>query len=271
MRAPIDVRGELRAFVAAARAMDRQAVVVLVLAAALAVLQFAIGDRDVYHDLFGGRLSPEWDGLWGWGWWFATQGVLGFVIPVLVLVVGFRQRPSEAGLGLGDVRFAGTLALFYLPLVIVGTWVLSARSDFQGSYPHYGLAAGDWSLFWTFEALFLFYWMGWEYLWRGFVLFGTHRALGTWAVLVQMVPFAAMHAHKPWPEALLSVVGGVALGALCLRARSFWIAVPIHWAQMFFLDLFCTLRVRSGTGTLPVVDGIGPGDFVEILRRVFGG
>lgn len=254
---------ELRAFRDAARSMDRQAVVVLVLAAALAILQFALGDRDVYDRLLGGRLSPMWDGLWSWGWWFAWQGVLGFVIPVLVLVVGFRNRPSEAGLGLGDWRFSGLLALLYLPLVVVGTWVLSSRPDFQGVYPHYGAAASDWRLFWAFEGLFLFYWFGWEYLWRGFVLFGTQRALGLWAVLVQMLPFAVMHAEKPWPEALLSIAGGIALGALCLRARSFWIAVPIHWAQMFFLDLFCTLRTRTGN------TGLGPGALVEMLRQVF--
>lgn len=258
----MNLRAELRAFRDAARSMDRQAVVVLVLAAVLAIGQFAIGDRDVYHRLFPAGVAPRWDGLASWAWWFGWQGLLGFVVPVLVLVVGFRQRPSEAGLGLGDWRFSGLLALLYLPLVVVGTWVLSARPDFLGMYPHLDDAATDWGVFWAYEALFLFYWIGWEYLWRGFVLFGTQRALGLWAVLVQMLPFAVMHASKPWPEALLSIVGGIALGALCLRARSFWIAVPIHWAQMFFLDLFVTLRSRTGNA------GLGPGALVEMLQHL---
>ncbi len=184
----MNVRQELRAFWSAARALDRQAVVVLVLAAVLAVLQYSLGDRDLYRSLLGGRLPEAWDGLMAWGWWFAVQGVLGFVIPVLVLLVGFRRRPSEIGLGLGDARFAGTLALLYLPLVAVGTWLLSSRPDFQSAYPHYGAATGSWRIFWAYEALFLFYWMGWEYLWRGFVLFGTARALGLYAILVQAVP-----------------------------------------------------------------------------------
>lgn len=256
------LRRELRAFLRAARALDRQSVTVLVLAAFLVVLQYAVGDRDVYRSLFGGRLVPAWDGLMSWGWWFAVQGVLGFAVPVLVLTVGFRRRPAEIGLGLGDARFAGTLAALYLPLVVVGTWVLSAGDGFQADYPHYGLAARDWSLFWAYEALYLFYWLGWEYLWRGFVLFGAAPALGVWTVLVQTIPFAALHAQKPWPEALLSVVGGVALGALCWRARSFWIAIPIHWTQMFFLDLFCSLRLRTG------VNGIGPGALLEILGKL---
>ena len=255
------LRRELRAFLDAARMLDRQTAVVLVAAGFLAVLQYAVGDRDVYRALFEGTFVPAWDGLFEWGWWFATQGVLGFVIPAAILVFGFRRTPAEAGFGAGDLRFAGTLALLYLPLVVIGTWVLSARGDFQLEYPHYAPAARDWGLFWAYEALFLFYWLGWEYLWRGFMLFGTARTFGLYAILVQTVPFAAMHADKPLPEALLSVVGGVALGALCWRARSFWIAVPIHSAQMLLLDLFCSLRLRTG------VNGLGFGALVEMLQK----
>ena len=88
--------------------------------------------------------------------------------------------------------------------------------------------------------------MGWEYLWRGFVLFGTAPTLGLYAIFVQALPFAALHVTKPWPEALLSIVGGIALGALVWRCRSFWIAVPIHAAQMMLLDFWSALRIRTG-------------------------
>jgi len=256
------LRRELRAFLDAAKTLDRQTVVVLTLAPILAILQYHLGDRSLGAQVVERwGLAPEWEGLMGWGWWFGMQGVLGFLIPVAVLKLGFRQPWSAMGLGAGDIRFAGTLALLYLPLVAVGTWVLSARPDFQANYPHYGPAAQDWELFWAYQALFLFYWMGWEYLWRGFTLFGTRHALGFWAVFVQMIPFAVMHASKPWPEALLSVVGGVALGALCWRAGAFWIAVPIHSAQMLLLDLFCTLRIRTGA------TGYG----LSSLLKAFGG
>ena len=234
---------------------------VLTLAPVLGILQYHLGDRDLGARVVARwNLSPAWAGLWGWGWWFAVQGVLGFLIPVAVLRGGFRQPWREMGLGGGDGRFATALALLYLPFVVAGTWVLSNRPDFQANYPHYGPAAQNWSLFWAYQALFLFYWMGWEYLWRGFVLFGSRRALGFWAVFVQTIPFAVMHAQKPWPEALLSVVGGLALGVLCWRAGAFWIAVPIHSAQMLLLDLFCTLRLRTGAS------GLG----WEALRKIFG-
>jgi hypothetical protein len=148
--------------------------------------------------------------------------------------------------------------------VAVGTWILSDGAAFQDQYPHYSPATRDWTLFLVYEALFLFYWLGWEYLWRGFLIFGTAHTLGLYAIFVQAVPFAALHVSKPWPEALLSVVGGIALGALVWRCRSFWIAVPIHAAQMMLLDLWCTLRVRTD------VSGIGPAAFGDLLSQLWG-
>ena len=118
-----------------------------------------------------------------------------------------------------------------------------------------------WLIRFLLEAFFLFYWVGWEYLWRGFVLFGTAPRFGLYAIIIQALPFAVLHFNKPFPEAMLSLVGGVALGGLVWRCRSFWIAVPIHAAQMMILDLWCSLRLRTGAR------GIG----LESLFETLGG
>ena len=236
----------LRASVGAMSPEARRAAVVLVAAVLLVLLHLQVGTRDVYRGLGNpfGTADPE---LGSWAWWFGTQGLLGFVVPALVLLAAFRWTPRQAGLGLGDWRLAGGLALAYLPLVAVGTWVLSDGAGFQMQYPHLFSARDSWATFAVYEALFLFYWVGWEYLWRGFVLFGTAPAVGApLAIVMQTVPFAILHAQKPPAEAYLSVLGGLALGALVWRCRSFWIAVPIHAAQMILLDLWCTLRFRTG-------------------------
>jgi len=246
---------------AAWRRLDRQTVAVLVLAASVVILQDAFGSRWLFRTVFGSAFEPQHVGLLSWGWWFAMQGLTGFMIPAAVLLLAFRRSPQEAGLGLGDVRFALIVAAAYLPLVVVGTWFLSASADFQVQYPHFQPATLDWSVFAVYEALFLFYWIGWEYLWRGFMLFGTRHTFGVYAVFIQAVPFALLHLDKPLPETVLSLLGGIALGALVWRCRSFWIAIPIHAAQMMFLDLWCTLRIRTG------VDGVGFGALVEL----FGG
>lgn len=252
---------EWRRLNAAMRGLDRQTAFVLTAAALLMIVQYALGDRGLFRDRLAPLFDAEWRGLLAWGWWFGIQGITGFVVPALSLIFLFRRRPAEIGLGLGDWKLAATLAALYLPLVALGTWFLSDGEAFQAEYPHYAGAAYDWRFFVIYEALFLFYWIGWEYLWRGFVLFGTAPTFGLYAILIQTVPFALLHIQKPLAEALLSVPGGIVLGALVWRCRSFWIAVPIHAAQMLILDFWCTLRLRTG------VSGIGPGAFFELLRE----
>jgi hypothetical protein len=254
------LRREGRAALEAARALDRQMVVVLAAAVALVLLQLQIGSRGFFWDHLADTLDSENRELGAWAWWFGLQGVTGFVLPVLILTLGFNRRPAEIGLGLGDWKLASALALLYTIPVVIGTWVLSDGAGFQAQYPHLAAAKTDWGLFLAYEALFLFYWIGWEYLWRGFVLFGTAPAFGVGAVVVQMVPFAILHADKPAAEAYLSILGGLALGALVWRCRSFWIAVPIHAFQMLALDLWCSLRARSGAS------GIGLDALAQALR-----
>ena len=250
----------LRAVLAGLSPETRRAAVVMLVAVVVVLLQVQLGTRRTYRALDNplGFADPE---LGAWAWWFGLQGLLGFVVPALLLVAAFRWRPARAGLGLGDWKLATTLAALYLPLVVVGTWVLSDGAGFRAQYPHYGAAALDWNTFLVYEALFLFYWVGWEYLWRGFVLFGTAPAVGApTAIVIQTVPFAILHADKPAAEAYLSILGGVALGALVWRCRSFWIAVPIHAAQMLALDFWSTLRTRSGA------EGVG----LDALAQALG-
>ncbi len=243
----------------------RRAALVLLAATALVLLQIQVGNRRFYQGTLDNPFGFEDPAFGGWAWWFGTQGVLGFVIPALILLAGFRWTPRQSGLGLGDWRLAGTLALLYLPLVGIGTWVLSDGAGFREQYPHFFGARSDWGVFLAYEALFLFYWVGWEYLWRGFVLFGTAPQFGApLAIVVQTVPFAILHAQKPAAEAYLSILGGLALGALVWRCRSFWIAVPIHWAQMAALDVWATLRFRTGT------TGVGLDALLDTLRGLGG-
>lgn len=256
------LREEWNQFIDIIKQLDRQTVFVMTLTGFLIVLQFSLGSRSFFRR----EIAPLWfdeslHALLAWGWWFSIQGVLGFVVPVLCLLFIFKRKPSEIGLGLGDWQLASLLASCYLVLVCIGTWVLSDSQSFQTHYPHHQPAAFDWGIFAIYELLFLFYWIGWEYLWRGFMIFGTRHTLGIYAIFVQAVPFAALHVSKPLPEALLSVIGGIALGALVWRCRSFWIAVPIHAAQMIILDFWCTLRLRTG------VDGVGLDALVQVFRE----
>jgi uncharacterized protein len=241
------------------KALDLQAASILLIAAFIVILQMKWGDQGFFRSDIAPLLDLDQSGLASWIWWFGMQGVLGFCLPVILLKWGFKFSWREMGLGLGDYSFALKITGLYLPLVVLGTWILSDSAAFQVKYPHHSEAAINWSIFLVYEAFFLLYWIGWEYLWRGFVLFGTARTFGPMAIIIQAMPFAIMHFNKPFAEAFLSIIGGVALGALVWRSRSFWIAVPIHAAQMLILDFWCSLRARSGS------TGIG----FEALQKAF--
>ena len=190
------LRQEWRALVRGTRALNPQTTCVLVLCAVLVAIQFKLGSRRFFLAEIAPSSWREHRELLSWAWWFMVQGVMGFLVPVLVLRLAFRRPMRAIGLGLGDWRLAGTLALLYLPLVAVGTWVLSDGASFQAEYPHFRGAVADWRLFAAYHVLFLLYWIGWEYLWRGFVLFGTAHTFGPYAIFIQAVPFALLHLAK---------------------------------------------------------------------------
>ena len=259
------LKTELHNLTRATAALDRQTATVLTLAAVLAVFQYKYGSRKFFRKEVSDWLDVDPQGLIQYIYGFTCQGITGLVIPVLVLVLIFRLKPSKIGLGLGDWKLAGTLAGLYIPVVTIGCWFFSAQQGFQDKYPRFDLVAQDWKIFLIYEALFLLYWFGWEYLWRGFVLFGTAHTFGHWAIFIQMIPFAVLHVRKPGPEAFLSIFGALLLGAVVWRCRAFWIAVPIHAYQMMSMDFFCSLRERTG------VDGVGPTAFFEALKGLFNG
>ncbi len=93
------------------------------------------------------------------------------------------------------------------------------------------------------------------------MLFGTAHTFGVHAIFVQALPFALLHVDKPTIELGLSLLGGIVLGAVVWRCRSFWIAVPIHFIQMLALDFWCSLRIRTGAS------GFG----LEALRTALSG
>lgn len=244
------IKRELTSFGRALAELDRQTLTVLVLSTIFVIAQYKYGTRRFFRAELAAWMGYDPRGLAPFVYHCLTQALSGFLLPALILLLIFRRKASEIGLGLGDWKLALVLAALYLPIVVVACWFLSAEPDFLRRHPQLWNVTHDWNIFLVYQACYLLNWIGWEYLWRGFVLFGTAPTFGRWAIVIQMIPFAVLHYHKPGPEAFLSVFGGLLLGALVWRCRSFWIAVPIHWFQMLSMDLFCALRKRTDvTGT----------------------
>lgn len=154
--------------------------------------------------------------------------ILFLVVPLLTIVLVFHERPREYGLGLGDWK-AGTLLTSASIVLLAPILWLAAHQESMQQYYHTQLAGLPWT---TFLDL-----LGWEFLFRGFVLFAYARKFGPESIWLQAVPFALAHIGKPEIETLSTIFGGFAFGWLAYRTRSFVYPFIVHWFVATFTIL----------------------------------
>ncbi|MCA9937082.1 MAG: CPBP family intramembrane metalloprotease [Anaerolineales bacterium] len=159
--------------------------------------------------------------------------LLYFVLSFLVVVLLLREPPRVYGFQLGDWR----KGLFYTVVGCVGMGVILwfvARN--AGMQTYYQAKAPDnpWRLVYL-TGIDLF---GWEFIWRGLMLFALARYFGPGpAILLQAVPFAFMHLGKPEIETLTTIFGGIAFGFVAWQSESFLYPFLIHWFIASFTQL----------------------------------
>jgi membrane protease YdiL (CAAX protease family) len=153
-------------------------------------------------------------------------------LPLLVIVLVLRRDPLDFGLRAGRWRIWLLHAVVVCALSIALAAIaarLPAFREYYGSKP--ALTAGR-------VALALVNIFAVEFMFRGFMLFGLKERLGGGAVLVQMVPFALLHLHKPGLEAAGCVISGIYFGYLAWRTDSLWPVYVIHCIAALSMMVF---------------------------------
>lgn len=178
---------------------------------------------DSYHVLWGDRLL--------------TRTLLYLVVPLGLVVLVFREHPARYGAQWGDWR-AG---LRWTLGACTGLAVLMAVVARTPAFREYYSTAASHPLFWLADGMEL---LGWEFFFRGFLLFALYRACGPLALLLQAVPFTMAHIGKPELETLSCIFGGAAFGYIAWRTRSFLYPFLIHW----FLASFTAVIAGIGGG-----------------------
>ena len=135
----------------------------------------------------------------------------------------------------------------YFPVyiaIVVGMipiiWIASYQPGFHHFYPMYKpVTIGMWFLF---EAVYMVQFFCVEFFFRGFTLFRLEAKFGYHAITIMVIPYALLHIHKPFAEALASIIAGLVLGMLALKSRSIWPGVVIHCAIAFCMDWFALIQ-----------------------------
>jgi len=186
-----------------------------------------------YHPSFG-LLPSDCRPLEAW----ATKGLLLLGTPLLFSLLVLRENPLRFGLGAGDARsWARWLLLF---IAVMAAAILAASKidrSFAAYYPTYWPARWSHGEFLLHAVLYAFYLFGWEYFLRGFLVFSLEKRFGSFAAVLQMVPFVFSHVGKPELETYSSIAGGLILGVLALRTRSMWPCFLIHAFVAIWMDV----------------------------------
>lgn len=183
-------------------------------------------------------------------------------VPLLTILLLLRADLSSFGFTPGFVRgiwpavgimFLGLLALMgivapkpafqdYYP--IFRRWDEFQRVLGPYSYPqHNPFLSWPMAMFYA-EVTYGAYLFCWEFFFRGYLLFGLQRSLGSIAaVMLQAAAFGLLHWGKP--EMLPSFAAGIILGVLALRAKSFVPGFVLHWAASISFDVLVVAMRHS--------------------------
>lgn len=155
--------------------------------------------------------------------------VLYLIIPLLVIIGIFREHPRCYGFTLGDWKAGLVLTLLGAAIMAPILYVFGQRDPALNAYYRDRTTGLPWT---TFLDL-----VGWEFLFRGWILFAYARRFGPEALWLQSVPFVIAHIGKPELETFFTIIGGFGFGWVAWRTRSFVWSFLIHWFVATFLIL----------------------------------
>lgn len=128
------------------------------------------------------------------------------------------------------------LYLVMLPVLIA----VATRPQFYEFYPLFRPIDG-WSWF-IFELIYLPQFFAVEFFFRGPTLWLASKIKKDIAPILMMLPYALIHIHKPFPEAIGSMFAGLVLGHLALKSQSIWYGVLLHMAIALTMDFLGLLN-----------------------------
>lgn len=259
------LKAEISIFTENIKTLDKKVLIIFLSLAILQTISWYYTSRRFFRKnlLYYFRDYPYSD-LLNFVYWFIGDFITYFILPVLIIKLIFKEKTSNYGLQAGNYKSGLKLTVFFAGLMILIIWFISSDISFNYTYPQLFSARENWLIFLIFEAGMLLYMFAWEFIWRGYILFGLEKKFGYYSVMIQMIPFVILHNGKPELETFSSIIGGIALGVLALRTRSFLYGFFIHAAVIFSIDFISVIRYRTGQF------GIGLNSFISIFRSITG-
>ncbi|MCF8058303.1 MAG: CPBP family intramembrane metalloprotease [Bacteriovoracaceae bacterium] len=173
-----------------------------------------------------------------WAQSFTTVSFIILFILIPVVIFRIRKDLNLQGLSLPRKEDLPPYFIFAGAMLLVLA-VICSQESFYNFYPLYRPKNWlDWGLF---ELIYLPQFIAVEFFFRGPILFALNERMGRISIIMMTLPYAMIHIHKPFPEAIGSVFAGLVLSHYSLKSKSIWPGVCLHICIAFsadFLGLF---------------------------------
>lgn len=153
-----------------------------------------------------------------------------------------RPRNSFYGFTSKGVNLAPYfwMILIMVPLIF---WA-SLQADFLRSYPIYYphhaityLQINEWIPLAIFEFNYGFDFVATELFFRGLLVIGLSRYMGSACIIPMVTTYCVFHFGKPLGEAASSILGGYILGVFAYKTRSIYGGIIIHLAVAYMMEI----------------------------------
>lgn len=172
------------------------------------------------------------------------KSLLTVILPLSIFYLVSRDKSRFYGLGKGTAHWYNylLLLLFMVPLVAGASFT----EGFQEVYPRYAPLFKTWIPGWVrvgvYELTYAFDFVTTELMFRGFLVIGMVRLLGSQAILPMAAVYCFYHFGKPPLEAFSSIFGGYLLGILAYSSRSIIGGILLHVGLAWMMELAAWLQ-----------------------------
>jgi membrane protease YdiL (CAAX protease family) len=250
-------------FFQTAKSLNRKVLIIFISIPILETISWYITSRRFFRaNLFDFLLFNPLVYLYEFFFWYGGDFITLFVLPLLIIKFLIKEPVKQNGLQIGDYKTGFRYTVLFLIIMIILAWFASSAEVFVLQYPQLSDAKTSWNIFLLYEAALLIYVFAWEFIWRGYMLFGLKEQFGLYAILIQMIPFVLLHNGKPMAETFGAILAGIALGALAWRTASVFYGVITHFGVMLTIDLLCVLRYRATDY------GIGLNSLINLFKHL---
>lgn len=175
---------------------------------------------------------------------FFAAFVLFFVVPIMTLWV-FGKSPVDYGLKIGHFRLGMIYSGIGLGVGLLISFFSSRNEEISRFYPFSKASMNSGRDFWIYESAYLlFYYSGWEFLFRGVLLFALAEIDPMLGITLQVIPSALLHIGHPQSETWGAVIGGILFGWIAYSTGSVFYSWLIHAGLGISLDFFIYRKAK---------------------------